>query len=250
MQSTISRTSLTSIPKRLRLNLSTGSQNFQHTFPYTHPTMNASTSAFFDGVKGRRSIYDLNSDSPISDTRIQELVRDAMLHVPSSFNSQSTRVIILLKDQHKKYWEMAKSTLAEGMDAETAKQRLGRLDGFHAAYGSILFLENQASIRGMQERTPAYASMFPGWSEHTSGMHQFVLWTALEAEGLGCNLQHYHTPAIENKAREIWAYPEDWQMKAQLVFGGRKSKEQPPAKDKLSLNETVKVFGAARAGGL
>ena len=47
---------------------------------------------------------------------------------------------------------------------------------------------------------------------------------------LGCNLQHYHTPVIEKKAREIWDYPEDWQMKAQLVFGGRKSKDQPPAK--------------------
>lgn len=212
--------------------------------------MNASTSAFFDAVKGRRSIYALEPESPVSDARVQELVRDAMLHVPSSFNSQSTRIVILIKDEHKKYWHMAKSTLAEGMDEETAKKSLGRIDGFEAAYGSILFLENQATVKQMQDGSPAYASMFPGWSEHTSGMHQFVLWTALEAEGLGCNLQHYHTPAIEKKAREIWGYSDDWAMKAQLVFGGRKDKEQPPAKDKLPLEETVKVFGADRAGGL
>lgn len=206
--------------------------------------MNSSTTAFFDAVKGRHSIYALEDSSPISDARIQELVRDTMLNVPSSFNSQSTRVIILLKDQHKKYWEMAKSTLAEGMDEETAKKNLGRIDGFTAAYGSILFLENQATIRGMQDHSPAYASMFPAWSEHTSGMHQYVLWTGLEAEGLGCNLQHYHIPTIEKKAREIWGYPEDWAMKAQLVFGGLKDKTPPPPKDKLSLDETVKVFGA------
>ena len=39
-------------------------------------------------------------------------------------------------------------------------------------------------------------------------------------------------------------------MKAQLVFGGRKDKTAPPAKDKLPLEETVKVFGAERAGSL
>lgn len=37
----------------------------------------------------------------------------------------------------------------------------------------------------MQDHTPAYAAMFPNWSEHTSGMHQLVLWTALETEGFG-----------------------------------------------------------------
>ena len=99
--------------------------------------MNASSSAFFDAVKGRRSIYALDSNSPISDARIQELVKDAMLHVPSSFNSQSTRVVVLLKDQHKTFWQMTRSILAQGMDEQTAKQKLARLDGFEAGYGSV-----------------------------------------------------------------------------------------------------------------
>ena len=63
-------------------------------------------------------------------------------------------------------------------------------------------------------------------------------------------MQHYHTPEVEKQARQTWDYSPDWAMKAQLVFGGRKDKDAPPAKDKLPLTETVKVFGVERAGGL
>lgn len=59
-------------------------------------------------------------------------------------------------------------------------------------------------------------------------MHQYMMWTALEAEGLGANLQHYN-PLVDQKAAEIWNVPMEWQMKAQLVFGGI----EPDAKDKL-----------------
>jgi len=46
-----------------------------------------------------------------------------------------------------------------------------------------------------------------------------MLWTALEAEGLGCNLQHYN-PLPDQKASAIWNVPLEWSLKAQLVFGG------------------------------
>ena len=147
MQATTSRILLTTIPKRLRLPLSPLTPAYQYvTRSFTSTTMVASTPAFFDAVKSRRSIYALESDSPVSDARIEELVRDAMLYVPSSFNSQSTRVILLLKDQHKKYWQMTRSILAEGMDEETAKQKLARLNGFEAAYGSVCAILERNSL--------------------------------------------------------------------------------------------------------
>jgi len=51
-------------------------------------------------------------------------------------------------------------------------------------------------------------------------MHQFTLWASLEAEGFGCNLQHYN-PIIDKKAQDYWKIPQQWSLKAQLVFGGR-----------------------------
>ena len=51
-------------------------------------------------------------------------------------------------------------------------------------------------------------------------MHQFAAWTALEAEGLGANLQHY-SPLPDQKASETWNIPLEWSLKAQLVCAAR-----------------------------
>jgi uncharacterized protein len=56
------------------------------------------------------------------------------------------------------------------------------------------------------------------WYEHSNGMHQFIAWTALSAEGLGCNLQHYQA-FINSQVHATWNVPETWGLRAQLVFG-------------------------------
>ena len=63
-----------------------------------------------------------------------------------------------------------------------------------------------------------YSDKFPQWSEHTNAMHQYALWTTLEQEGLGANLQHYN-PLIDEKVAATWGIPQTWSLKAQLVFG-------------------------------
>lgn len=50
---------------------------------------------------------------------------------------------------------------------------------------------------------PLYAQHFSGWAVQSNAMHQYMLWTALEAEGCGCNLQHYN-PIIDQKAKTEW----------------------------------------------
>lgn len=47
-----------------------------------------------------------------------------------------------------------------------------------------------------------------------------VAWTALEAEGLGANLQHFNFhPGIAAEVISAYGLPETWKLKAQLVFG-------------------------------
>ena len=72
-------------------------------------------------------------------------------------------------------------------------------------------------------------------------MHQFVLWTAFEQEGLGCNLQHYN-PLIDVRLATEYDIPESWDLKAQLVFG-KPIGEHPGAKEKFAFAKTLKVFG-------
>ena len=73
------------------------------------------------------------------------------------------------------------------------------------------------------------------------GMHQFAMWTALEAEGLGCNLQHYN-PIIDEKVGAEWDVPKDWKLDSQLVFGT--TTEQAGEKTFLDMGERFKVYGA------
>jgi uncharacterized protein len=73
-------------------------------------------------------------------------------------------------------------------------------------------------------------------------MHQFTLWTALEAEGLGANLQHYN-PVIDDKVAAQWNVPKDWELNAQLVFG-RPATKPSRSKTFKPIEERFKVYGA------
>lgn len=73
-------------------------------------------------------------------------------------------------------------------------------------------------------------------------MLQFAVWTALEAEGLGANLQHYN-PLVDAKVAEEWKVPSSWKLSAQLVFGG-KTTADAGAKEFKPVEEKLKVYGA------
>lgn len=78
-------------------------------------------------------------------------------------------------------------------------------------------------------------------SEQSNGMHQYVLWCALEAEGLGVNLQHYN-PLIDTRLETMYDVPPTWGLKSQMVFG--KPTGQAKEKTFKPVEERVKYFGA------
>lgn len=190
----------------------------------------------------RRSIYALSDQLPVSNDEVVKVVEHAVLHTPSSFNSQSTRVVVLFGDEHRKLWDMTEETLRVIVgDEEAFKSTKDKIAGFRAGAGTVLFFEDQAVIRGMQEAAPLYADNFPIWATQTNAMHQYVIWTALASIDVGANLQHYN-PVIDQKVASTWNIDADWELKAQLVFG----KIEQPAGDKefKPLDERMKVFGA------
>ncbi|KAK3997631.1 Nitroreductase-like protein [Cladorrhinum sp. PSN332] len=198
--------------------------------------------AFLAAIKARRTFYALNKElGTITKDRIQEIVKEALLHVPSSFNSQSNRVVVLFGAEHDKFWditlEILKGIVPEAQFASTAT----RIGGFKAGAGTILFFEDWTVVEGMQEKFAIYADRFGPWAGHSDAMLQLTLWTALEAEGLGANLQHYN-PLVDAKVQEEWKVPASWKLQAQLVFGGKLG----DAGDKAfgPLEEKLKVFGA------
>lgn len=194
---------------------------------------------FYTALKTRRSIYGISSESVISDERIHEIVNEAVKHTPSSFNSQSARVVILLNEQHHKLWDITKETLRKIVPADQFASTEEKMGAFRSGYGTILFFEDQEVIEQLQEQFALYKDNFPIWSQHSSGMHQFVIWTALSIEGLGASLQHYN-PLIDEEVSKEWNIPSSWKFIAQMPFGkpvaGAGEKEFKP------LDERVKVY--------
>lgn len=106
----------------------------------------------------------------------------------------------------------------------------------------ILFFDDIPSIQAMQNAFPPYADKFPGWATDSNGAHQISTWAALEAEGLGANLQHYD-PLVNAKIQSAWNLPTEWSLKAELVIGTPAA----PAGEKTYkqiAGERLLVFGA------
>lgn len=189
----------------------------------------------------RRSIYALNDQLPVSKEEILKVVEHAILHTPSAFNSQSTRLIVLFGDEHQKLWQITEDTLRNIVnDEEKFVPTQQKINGFKAGAGTILFFEDQSVVKALQEKAPLYADKFPSWSDHTSGMHQYVLWTSLASLNIGANLQHYN-PVIDEQVASTWGVDADWNLVAQMVFGGIAQ----PAGDKTfePIEKRLKVFG-------
>ncbi len=195
---------------------------------------------FKETIKHRRTYYAISNTSPISDNEIQEIIEHAVLHVPSSFNSQSTRVVLLLGDNHLKLWSIVKETLRKIVPEKNFKATEEKIDtSFAAGYGTILYFEDQSVVKGLQNQFPSYSDKFPQWSEHTAGMHQFAIWNMLEDAGLGASLQHYN-PLIDQEVAKTWNLDANWHLIAQMPFGTPVA--EPGKKEFSPLDKRVLVF--------
>ncbi|NDW09491.1 nitroreductase family protein [Dysgonomonas sp. 520] len=187
------------------------------------------TRNFKEAIEHRRSYYSLSNTSPISDSQIKEVVDTAVKNVPSAFNSQSTRTVLLLGDHHKKLWNIVKETLRKKLSADNFKSTESKIDNcFASGYGTVLFFEDNTVVEELQNAFPTYSDKFPVWSQHTSAMHQFAIWTMLEDAGLGASLQHYN-PLIDEEVIHTWALNPKWKLVAQMPFGT--PLEEPGAKE-------------------
>ena len=156
---------------------------------------------FAEALEHRRSYYSISNDSPVQDEEIVHIIRTAVKYVPSAFNSQTTRVVLLLGDEHQKLWRIVKDQLEERLSEEQYRQSEKKIDtSFSCGYGTILFFEDRSIVEGLQKQFPTYQDNFPTWSQQTSAMHQLAIWTMLEDKGLGASLQHYN-PLIDEDVR-------------------------------------------------
>ena len=174
--------------------------------------------SFLDHMKQRRTIYAIGKNVPLAQDKIEEIIKEAVRNSPSAFNSQTSRVVTLYGDSHTRFWNIVRETLRKMVPKDAFEKTDAKINSFASGYGTILFFEDQDVVKSLQEQFSLYADHFPAWSEHSSGIAQFAVWTALAEHHIGASLQHYH-PVIDNEVAETFDIPKNWKLRAQLVFG-------------------------------
>lgn len=179
------------------------------------------SNAFIDAIKSRRSQYALGKDLPLPQEAVTALIQEAVRLSPSSFNSQSSRVVILFGSQSDLFWRFVRDALRKIVPEEAFAPTSAKIDSFAAGAGTVLFYEDQEVIAGLQKQFSAYADNFPIWSEQASGIAQFSVWAALANAGIGASLQHYN-PLPDAAVAAEWQLPASWKLRAQMPFGANK----------------------------
>jgi predicted oxidoreductase (fatty acid repression mutant protein) len=152
--------------------------------------MTTLASTISEGFRARRSIRALTNETKISDARIEELVSDVTLHTPSPFNVQSGRLVVLLKEEHQRLWdiayEAASASVPQGVFEKMYKPRIA---AFRAGYGTVsssffvlefktetwanlltihkvLFYEDPVPFKALEEKWPMLTQKFPECMSH------------------------------------------------------------------------------------
>ncbi len=107
----------------------------------------------------------------------------------------------------------------------------------------IVFWVSEKAVKEAGEQHPSAASAFPQFSEHSNGMAQILLWTALELEGLGANLQHMGAfPNVGEALKKFCGVPEDYSLKAHLNYGDEAQEHPAAPPQKLPVSEVLNIL--------
>lgn len=175
--------------------------------------------SFKESLEHRRSYYSLGSERLVSHKEIEEMVVFALTYVPSAFNSQSSRIVLLLEKAHRRFWGIVKKTLQVQLPEDAYMKSEKKINhSFASGYGTLLFFEDHLVLEQFETKFSLYADKMPLWSQQTSAMHQLALWCMLEDMGLGASLQHYN-PLIDEAVWTEWDLPRTWELVAQMPFG-------------------------------
>jgi len=178
---------------------------------------------FIDVLKARRSIYGLNKTLPVMESAVVDFVRSAVEYVPDAFNMKSQRVVIVMGAKHEEFWNSVYDELVKSTGGNFSRDKI---DGFVAAYGTILYFYDVAAVEETRREYPLYAENFHDWVMQSNGMLQFAIWTGFARMNIGANLQHYN-PVIDNMVRDMFNLPESWTLVGQMPFGGIASAPAP-----------------------
>lgn len=103
--------------------------------------------ALLDMMVERKSVYAMKHEAPITDERVLEIVRHVVMHSPSPFNVQSCRVVVLLGEEHQKFWNTAIEVIKPTMPAPAWEMFETNIESYKTGYGSVRILRKSTQPR-------------------------------------------------------------------------------------------------------
>jgi len=194
---------------------------------------------FLQSLKNRRSVYNINKDIEVEEKEVLNVIEEALIYTPSAYNSESQRVVVLLKEKHDLFWEMVKEEIKKMVKEEDFPKSEEKINAFKAGFGTVMFFDDQETTNHLMNKFPLYKDNFARWAVEQNGMLQSNVWVGLESLGLGASLQHYNE-LIEEKVKKEFSIDENWKLYAQMPFG--KLLSIPDEKPKKELNIRMKIL--------
>lgn len=189
----------------------------------------------------RRSHYALSAEWVAPQEDVETLLKSVLRSVPTHFNSQSVRMVLLTDDAHRRHWELIEQILISqiGEEQYNKSTRAKIHNSFMSGVGTVLYFEESSITKGLSEQMPLYADNFAKWAHQVQGSHQWAVWIGLTELGFGASLQHY-IGMNDTAIKEQVGVPAEWEFIAHMPFG--KALDDPEVKPKTSMDELLKVL--------
>jgi hypothetical protein len=165
----------------------------------------------------RHSFYELNNILPIDHSDFEQLIKKNLALYPSAFNAQPARIVILW--DHLQFWNIIKQALLNVAQPEAFEKIENKILGFASGAGTLLFFIDDSTIKQQKKKFPLYASNIKNWAYQSCAILQYMIWTTLANRNIGASLQHYN-PLINESIQHAFDLPSNWELVAQMPFGG------------------------------
>lgn len=195
---------------------------------------------FTNLVEKRRSVYAIGNHTELSNKEIVDRIREVMKDVPTAFNSQTTRLVVVFGEDNVKLWDHIIDVQKDVLEGPSREMMLGVMEGAKGGVGTVLFFEDHDAVANM----PTQGQRTESYKQNNDANAQYAIWLALAELDLGANLQHMNIgfeQGFDKSVKEMFALPDSYEMVAQMPFGSIEA--NPDAKEYMDSNEQVRVFG-------
>lgn len=190
-------------------------------------------------LKQRRSTYMMSANTAVTEEEIIARLRENVSQVPTAYNSQTTRYVVLFGDANRKLWEHIYTVQKDVLDQQLWAQVSQAVASYQAVKGTVLFFEDHDAL----EKIPAPSASRETYKQNNAGNAQLVTWLTLAELGLGATLNHFnigYEQGFDSKIREFFNLPDTYEMTAQMPFGAIEQPAYP--KEFMDSEEQVQVI--------